>query len=431
MSRLEFRLPDVGEGLSEAEIVEWAVAVGDTVAEDQPIVSVNTDKSIVDIPAPTAGTIVELGGEVGDVLPIGALLAVIAVDDDATGPATPPAGTDDAPVASSAAPSPAGPFQPVGAAPSDGERPPADQGARKPLRAAPATRRLATELGVDLTAVNGTGPNGRITADDVRAAARTPAAPATAGATQHPAAPRATSAGRPARGETPDRTEPLRGTRRQIARTMAAAWSVPHITDFREIDAAELVRVHGRLRDRIGGGRLTFLPLFVRAAAAALRRHPSFNARIDVEADEITYRSSVNIGIAAATQHGLVVPVVADADHRSLEDIAEEIARLAEAARAGRLEPGDSADGTFTISNFGSYGTWLGTPIIRPPEVAIAGFGRIADRVVAVDGQPVVRPVLPLAVATDHRLNDGADLGAFAATLADLLRDPVLLLAEQ
>lgn len=403
MSRLAFHLPDVGEGLGEAEIVAWAVGVGDEVREDQPIVSVSTDKSVVDIPAPASGRIVALGGDVGDVLPVGSLLALIEVVAGGDG--------EEAPPAAGAAPQPSG-------AP-----------ARAAVRAAPSTRRLATQLDVDLAAVDGAGPNGRITADDVRAAA------AAAGGARAPEARDApgTEAPPPAPAPAPppaDETVPLRGIRRQVARTMSTAWQVPHITDFREVDASELVRAHGRLRRRLAdrGIRLTFMPLFVKAVAVALRAHPRFNARIDVEGGTITYLAACHIGIATATDDGLVVPVLRDADRKSLQQVAEELARLAETARGARLEPGDTAEGTFTISNFGSYGTRLGTPIIRPPEVGIVGFGRIADAVVPVDGQPAVRPVLPLAVTTDHRLNDGAGLGAFAATLTDLLADPVLLL---
>lgn len=425
MSQIEFTLPDVGEGLSEAEIIEWSVEVGDPVYADQPLVSVNTDKSVVDIPAPADGTIVTLGGKVGDVLPIGALLAVIEVthDEDASveveaRPAPVTAGTHDGQT-----------HRPVVDSP-DGSRGAKSAGPR----AAPATRKLATQLGVDLSTVDGSGPNGRITSADVRAATEQGSVdteqspmPADSPPKLHPTPASQSSSPGPL---TEDRIESLRGTRRQIARTMEAAWAVPHITDFREIDAQQLVQAHARLRARMTTTKLTFLPLFVKAAASALRRHPRFNARIDLEAEKVTYRAAINIGIATATDQGLVVPVVTDADRRSIPDVAEEIGRLADAARAGRLEPADTGGGTFTISNFGSYGTWLGTPIIRPPEVAIVGFGRITDRVVAVDGRAVVRPVLPLAAATDHRLNDGADLGAFAATLTELLADPVLLLAE-
>lgn len=416
MSRLEFHLPDVGEGLGEAEIVAWAVGEGDEVHEDQLIVSINTDKSVVDIPAPASGRIVALGGAAGDVLAVGALLAVIEVAAGTDG-ASPPAAKASPPAAAASPPAAEVPPPPPGAP------------ARATVRAAPSTRRLATQLDVDLTTLDGTGPNGRITADDVRAAAaaaggsRAPDAPDARGTAPPPPTPAPAPAGA-------DETVPLRGIRRQIARTMSTAWQVPHITEFREVDASELVRAHGRLRQRLAarGTRLTFLPLFVKAVAVALRSHPSFNARIDVEGGTITYLAACHIGIATATDDGLVVPVLRDADRKSLPQVAEELARLAETARDARLQPGDAADGTFTISNFGSYGTWLGTPIIRPPEVGIVGFGRIADAVVPVDGRPAVRPVLPLAVATDHRLNDGADLGAFAATLTDLLADPVLLL---
>lgn len=375
----EFRLPDVGEGLGEGEILAWRVAPGDRIARDQAIVDVQTDKSVVELPAPVDGVIAELGGKVGDVLPVGAVLAVIATGD---GPATP--------------------------------------AERRPL-ASPATRKLALGLGVDLRAVHGSGPRGRVTNEDVRQAAQ---------AVQEPAALQDDLL----QDEPRDDVEvvPLRGLRRRIAQTTTQAWrEIPHITGFREVDATELVRARGRLRERLEpeGIRLTFLPLFVKAVAVALDRHPALNASLDLAAGTVTYHRRRHIGIATATPDGLIVPVLHDADRKSLVEIAREAAALAEAARARTIAPEQTAGGTFTITNTGSYGAWFGTPVIRPPEAAIAAFGRIRDAVVPVDGTPAVRPLLPLTVAADHRLIDGDVLGAFAADLAELLSDPVLLLA--
>ena len=175
---------------------------------------------------------------------------------------------------------------------------------------------------------------------------------------------------------------------------------------------------------------LSYLPFFIKACAAALRQHPRFNASLDLEREEIVYRHRVNIGVATATPDGLIVPVIPDADLKSILALAREIEVLAEAARARKAAPEQLAGGTFTISNFGSYGGWLGTPIIRPPEVAIAGFGRIQEKVVPVDGAPAVRMVLPMVVSTDHRMNDGEHLGGFMATLAGYLREPIRLLGR-
>jgi pyruvate dehydrogenase E2 component (dihydrolipoamide acetyltransferase) len=389
-TRIEFLVPDVGEGIGEAEIVHWLVKPGDRVKADQPIVEIETDKSVVEIPSPVTGVLTSVGGEPGDVLPIGAVLAVIEADVG------------------------------QGARPGVASEPPGSPGRPGRVLASPATRRLALDLGVHLADVHGSGPGGRVSSGDVRAAAdgggRVP--------TTAPATVRVASRD--------DRVEPLRGVRRQIARTMTESWQkVPHITEFREIDATRLVVAHRMLRERLAtdGVRFSFLPLFVTAVADALRRHERFNASLDLDREEIVYRGAVNIGIAAATDHGLVVPVVENADQRSLADLAVEIDRLATLAREQRLDVNDSRGGTFTISNFGSYGTWLGTPIIRPPESAIAGFGRIRDAVVAVDGQPVVRPSLPLAVSADHRLVDGDHLAAFVDDIGAVLTEPLLLLA--
>ena len=214
---------------------------------------------------------------------------------------------------------------------------------------------------------------------------------------------------------------------------MAEAWrEIPHIWSMRELEADELVRAYQSLRaefeDR--GVRLTYLAIFVKAAVAALQRHPSLNASIDLDNQEIIYRHRFNIGLATATPDGLIVTVLHDADALSLLETARRIEALSEAARARKVSVEDISNGTFTISNFGSYGGWMGTPIIRPPEVAIAGFGRIREAVVPVDGAPAVRRLLPLVVATDHRLNDGQHLGEFMATLAAYLTDPIRLLGD-
>jgi pyruvate/2-oxoglutarate dehydrogenase complex dihydrolipoamide acyltransferase (E2) component len=198
---------------------------------------------------------------------------------------------------------------------------------------------------------------------------------------------------------------------------------------MREIDATRLVEARESLNAELGG-RISFLPLFVKAVVTALKQHPRFNASLDMQQQQIVYRHRYNIGIAAATPDGLVVPVLHDADRKSIAELAAEIEALAEAARARKVTVEQISHGTFTITNFGSYGGWLGTPIIRPPEVAIAGFGRVRDAVVPVDGQPAVRKLLPLVVATDHRLNDGEHLNGFMDSLSGYLSDPVRLLGR-
>jgi pyruvate dehydrogenase E2 component (dihydrolipoamide acetyltransferase) len=452
---LEFRLPDVGEGIATAEIIAWQVAVGDRVSEHQDLVEIQTDKATVVIPCPADGVIARLGGEPGDMLDVGAVLAVI----DADGAAS----NGDEPAARAAA---------------EAERAaPARQGdATKrtgvPL-AAPTTRKLARELGVALQEVAGSGPHGRILREDVERAAARDAASAPGDAASAPAAPgddasapaapgdaaaappapadapasrgasraAAKLAAPPARhpgAPTPGDVIPLRGVRRTIAHALTRAWlEVPRIIDYREVDATALLRARASLRQRaLDRGdealakALTPTPFAVRAAVLAAREHPYVNSSIDLEAERITLHAHYHVGIAAAGPDGLTVPVVHDADRRSLAELAHEIAALSQAARERKLSPEQLAGPTITVNNFGSLGTWMGTPIVRPPEVVNLGVGAIRDRVVAVDGAPVVRPTLVLSVAGDHRVLDGDGLSAFVDHVAKLLEDPVLLFED-
>jgi pyruvate/2-oxoglutarate dehydrogenase complex dihydrolipoamide acyltransferase (E2) component len=400
---MEFRLPDVGEGIATAEIIAWQVSEGDHVTEHQDLVEIQTDKATVVIPCPATGVVTRLCGEEGDTVDVGAVLAVIdaAASDGVGAPAGDGAGT--APAAA----------------------PPAAARHQLPL-AAPTTRRLARELGVVLEGVEGSGPQGRILREDVeRAAAPAPAAPASRPRAAPPA-------------PTPGDVIPLRGVRRTIAHTLTRAWlEVPRIVDYREVDATALLRARASLRQRSldrGDERLakalTPTPFVVRAAVVAAREHPYVNASIDLEREEITLHRHYNVGIATAGPDGLTVPVVHDADRRSLAEIALEIIELASAARERRLRPDQLAGPTITVNNFGALGTWMGTPIVRPPEVANVGVGAIRDQVVAVDGAPVVRPTLVLSTAGDHRVLDGDTLAAFVTTLARLLEDPILLFED-
>jgi pyruvate/2-oxoglutarate dehydrogenase complex dihydrolipoamide acyltransferase (E2) component len=420
MSDFQFNLPDVGEGLSEGEIVHWHVAPGDAVKADQIMVDVQTDKAVVEIPAPVAGTIKTLGAQPGDMLPIGNMLAVIETD----GPA---------PVLPSHGGHGPAPTAPAETPPAVVEAAPAKTAsqAKRPL-ASPATRKLAVELGIDLASVSGSGNRGQITKDDVRRAAdggapaATPSAASSTTAKPMPAA----AIARPT-GE--DRVEPLRGLRRQIASTMAAAWrEVPHILTAEDVDATNLVAARKALNEEFAaqGVKLSYLPIVMKACVAALKRYPNFNASLDMESQQIIYRHRYNIGFATATPDGLIVPVIHDADQKSLLEIAREIETLAAAARNRKIKVEQLSNGTFTISNYGSYGGTFGTPIIRPPEVAIAGIGAIKDRVVPIDGAPAIRPVLSLVVSADHRMNDGEHLGQFVSAIAAYLSDPVRLLSQ-
>jgi pyruvate/2-oxoglutarate dehydrogenase complex dihydrolipoamide acyltransferase (E2) component len=441
---LEFRLPDVGEGIATAEIIAWQVAEGDRVREHQDLVEIQTDKATVVIPCPADGVITRLCGEPGDTLDVGSVLAVIEADRAAAN------GGSAAPAESATTPAPRAREADarVRSAPRTGV----------PL-AAPTTRRLARELGVALEEVTGSGPHGRILREDVERAAAGDGAPgeappagaspggppAPAGAPQRGAA-AASRAARalaapPARQSgsgAPGEVVPLRGVRRTIAHALTRAWlEVPRIIDYREVDATALVRARASLRRRaVERGEdalakaLTPTPFAVRAVILAAREHPYVNASIDLEAEEITLHGHYHVGIAAAGPDGLTVPVVHDADRRSLAELAHEIAALSQAARERKLRPDQLAGPTITVNNFGSLGTWMGTPIVRPPEVVNVGVGAIRDRVVAVDGAPVVRPTLVLSVAGDHRVLDGDGLAGFVDRLQQLLEDPILLFED-
>jgi pyruvate dehydrogenase E2 component (dihydrolipoamide acetyltransferase) len=408
----------VGEGIASADIVEWRVAVGDHVREGQDLVEVQTDKAIVVIPCPATGVVTRLGAAAGESLAVGAVLAVFA---------TQTAGQQ---TSSGAGASPALTDGPGAVTAGDGgSRRLAAPGGTRPL-AAPAVRRLARELGIDLADVSGSGPHGRIVREDLRPS---PEASTSDRATGEPAAP---AAPRPPTGPVPGETVPLRGVRRAIARTLTRAWQeIPHMTDYREVDATRLMEARRLLgqRARERGDEalaraLTPTALIARAAATALGEHPYVNASIDLEREEITLHGKINLGIATATPQGLVVPVVRDADTKSVTELAIEISELVRHAREGRLGPAQLAGGTFTVNNYGGLGIWLGTPIIRPPEVANLGVGAVRDQVVAVDGEPRVRPTLVLAVSGDHRVLDGHTLAAFVTRIVDFLEQPLLLL---
>jgi pyruvate/2-oxoglutarate dehydrogenase complex dihydrolipoamide acyltransferase (E2) component len=402
----EFHLPDVGEGLSEAEVATWLVGVGDRVVTDQPFVELQTDKALVEMPAPATGTVVRLGAEEGAVVGVGDVLVVI---DDGGGE--------------------------EGSSGAVAELAPAARRNGKPL-ATPSTRRLARELGVDLAGVAGTGPGGRITDADVQAAAG-PAAGAATAAPAAPAAPTAPAAPaappqavtRPAGPDT--ERVPLRGLRRRITETMTESWqTIPHITAFHEVDALALLELRKRLQPRAErtGVPLTITTFLVKAAALGLVEHPMVNSSVDLDAGEIVLHRRRNIGVAVSTPDGLIVPVIRDADAKSLLAIAREVEGLGRAARERRVDLAALQGGTFTVTNHGPLGGWFGTPIIRPGEVGILGFGRAQDRPVAIDGQLAVRPVLPLSFAADHRVVDGDLQIAFCLTVKGLLQDPVQLL---
>lgn len=420
---IEFHMPDVGEGIAEAEVLQWFAEVGDVVVADQPMVQVETDKSIVEIPAPATGTLLRQCISVGKVAKVEELLAVIgdpgALGDEPTGGATTnAAGEKPVPdrAALATAPSAAGATGPTAAGVSD------PAAARKRPIASPRTRRLAVERGIDLSAIEGTGPHGRILEADLDHPRQLSGSPGASAA--------AASAARAGVSRANEVVE-LRGLRRSIARSMTEALAIPHVTEFREVDATNLLAAQSALKPAFEakGVRFSMFPLLLKVVMRALAIQPSMNATYDAATETLTKYAGVHLGMATATDDGLIVPVIRDADTLTLMELAVEVERLAVRARGRTATPQELTGGSFTVTNFGSFGTWIGNPVIRPPEVGIAGFGRITEKVIAVDGQAVVRPVLPIVVAMDHRINDGAHLAGFVNAVADAVAQPLLLLS--
>jgi pyruvate dehydrogenase E2 component (dihydrolipoamide acetyltransferase) len=512
----EFELPDVGEGIAEGEIVAWHVSPGDSVTEDQVMADVETDKAVVDLPAPVTGTVLDLHAEEGEMVPVGDVVATIDVDgevDEAdidTGTeAEADAGGDSDETADAAGGE--SDQEAVDAATGDGR-----------VFAPPNVRQLARELGVDITTVDGTGPSGRITEDDVRAAAesdedeteepatksavtsredgdgttatetqtataaavetadreQTLAAPATrnvanelgvdideipteksrdgqafvdeedvrafadaqetaeAGAAEAEAGGASADAGVETAAPTPEArvtTEAYKGVRRTIGQQMEQSkYTAPHVTHHDTADVSALVEAREELKPRAEdrGIKMTYMPFVIKAIIAALKEYPVLNTELDEENGEILYKHYYNIGIAVATDAGLMVPVVKDADDKGMLQISSEVNELAAKARDRKVSPDEMQGGTFTITNFGAFGGEYATPIINYPETAILGLGAIKERPVVEDGEVVAKHTLPLSLTIDHRVIDGAEAAQFCNTVMEYLENPTLLLLE-
>ena len=365
----EFRLPDLGEGLAEGEIARWLVEEGQQIQEDDPLVEIQTDKTTVEILSPAAGTVARILVQEGELVPVGTPLVVIG-DGEIAEPGAPAA--VDAP-----APEPSAP------APKPSER----------VQATPLVRRLAAELGVELSAVAGTGPGGRVSEEDVRTAALS------GGQT-------------PGRG--PERRVPLRGVRRLIAQHLTTSHrEVPAVTVVEECDLTALSAARGER---------SYLPYLLQAVAAGLREFPELNATLDGE--EIVFWERYDLGVAVQTDEGLVVPVLRAADERSLDELEAEARRLAEGARAGTLAPEELRGSTFTVTSAGRLGGLFATPLVNYPEVAILGLHRIAPRPAVVDGEIAVREIGWLSCTFDHRVVDGARASAFLLDVVGRLESP-------
>jgi pyruvate dehydrogenase E2 component (dihydrolipoamide acetyltransferase) len=405
-------LPDIGEGVVEAEVQKWFVAAGDEVVEDQPLVEVMTDKATVTIPSPKKGRVTKLFWKEGEIAKVHAPLLEMDLAPGAPATVSTVAATPISAATPTLAPTATATAIPIPPAASAAAAP-----SSKPL-ATPAVRALARQMGVDIAGVTGTGPGGRVTKPDLEDR------PCHNG---HPA--RAVAAQRPPAGGA--EVVPLRGLRRRIAEKMAQSKrTAAHFTFVEQVDVTELVRVKTRVAAAAAeqGVKVTFLPFVVKAAVAALKKHPGLNASLDEAKGEIQLKHWYDIGIASATEQGLVVPVVRRADQRSLLEVAREIERLSADTKAGKARPEDMGGSTFTITSLGALGGLFATPIINYPEVAILGLHRIRSTPVVKDGQIVAREVMHLSLSVDHRVVDGHVCAAFAYTLIDYLEDPNLLL---
>jgi pyruvate dehydrogenase E2 component (dihydrolipoamide acetyltransferase) len=471
MSRFEFKLPDIGEGVTEGEIVGWLVKVGDDVNEGQDMVEVMTDKATVTIGAPKAGRVLEIRGSEGETVPVGSVLVVLEVG---AGEVEAKAAPEAVPPPRQPAPAPRGPSSRPAPAVSGTSRPAPPAPAREPVAASavgdlkdvlpgvprspriteepyvsdkplasPATRKLARELGIDLRRVKPTGDGGRVTREDVErfragAGAAPAALPAHTAVTVRPTpvappeiarreapAPLARAAG--------ERRVPIRGLRKRIYENMARAkHTAAHFTYVDECDVTliKAMRERAKPHAEAQGVSLTFLPFIVKAVVAALRRHPTLNAVVDDAAMEIVLRSGFDIGIAVATEAGLTVPVLRGADGLNLFEIQREIERLASEARAGKTRREDLGGSSFTITSLGKEGGLFATPVVNYPEVAILGVHEIKRRPVVRGDDIVIGEVMLLSLSFDHRIIDGHVGAAFAKDVIGYLESPERLLLE-
>ncbi len=438
----EFKLPDIGEGVVEGEIVEWLVKAGDPIEVDQPMVEVMTDKATVVIPSPKKGVVNKTFGEKGDIIEVHATLVII--DEDGAAPQAAPAPTQAAPSQppAPAQPAPQAPPPAPVAAPTPAPMSPAPADSLNTggkVLAAPATRRLARELGVQIAQVPGTGPAGRVTSEDVRtfaaqlAAART-AAPAVEQPSSPPVAAKSVVAKPAAPAEGVAERIPVRGLRKRIWENMAqSAFTAAHFTFVEECDVTELVGWRKRFNTQLGEGedKLTFLPFIVKAVIASLKHFPALNGQVDDDSMEFIKRSDFHMGIAVSSERGLIVPVVRNADRLSLLEMAAEINRLAAAVRNNKLTQDDIGGSTFTITSLGKDGGIFATPIINYPEVAIMGVHKIKKRPMVMDGDEIkIRSMMNLSLSFDHRLIDGHVGAAFTYQVIRLLEKPDRLMME-
>lgn len=411
----EFKLPDLGEGVEAGDVVGVLVAEGDTVEIDQGVVELETDKALVEVPSSVAGTVTKIHISAGDRVPVGSLLISVeegeqqvSAEPEAEAPVPAPK-KEPASTAKAPAPTPS--------------RPPAPTSNGDPIPAAPSTRRLARELGVDLTQVAGSGPGGRISQDDVKAAVRDRQTGGIA-----PTAP----------VELPDfsrwgniERQPLSKVRQIIAKNMSQAWQqVAHVTQFDRADVTDLEAFRQRNKEKTeaSGAKLTPTVLALKAIITALKTFPQFNASLDAGANDIILKHYYNLGIAVDTERGLLVPVIKDVDRKDILELALELGDISNRARTNKIGLDELQGGTFTVTNLGSLGVGEFTPIVNHPEVAIMGLGRAREEATVREGRIEPRLIMPLALSYDHRVIDGADGARFMRKIVDALENPELML---
>ena len=460
MATYEFALPELGEGIESGDVVTLLVAAGDVVTQEQPLLELETDKAVIEVPAPVSGTVQTLHVQAGDKALVGQV--IVTFDTEVLEPAavaappstppveeppdvvTPPAETAEPREASSAGngasapstpaatplprdvPVPPLPGAPAGT-PESAQSPPA---ARPPAAASPSVRRLAREIGVNIAEVEGSGPGGRVQADDVKHHARQFMTD-TAGLQ---------IVARPTAVALPDFTrwgeverQPMSAVRRKTAEHMAQSWStIPHVTQYAKADITELEQLRKRYAPKAEalGGRLTMTAIIIKVVATALKRFPQFNASVDMEQEAIIYKRFCHIGVAVDTDRGLLVPVLRDVDQKNILTIAVELTQLADKARQKKTTLEEMQGGTFTVTNLGGIGGTHFSPIINAPEVAILGVARGSMEPVYRNGACEPRLMLPLGLSYDHRVIDGADGARFVCWIADALEQPLLLSLE-
>ncbi|MEU7955528.1 dihydrolipoamide acetyltransferase family protein [Micromonospora chalcea] len=435
----DFLLPDLGEGLSEAEIVEWRVAVGDVVTVDQSVVEVETAKAVVDVPCPYAGRVVALHGAAGEVRPVGQPLITIAPLDDAPDPHATyreeeRAGSGNVLIGYGTGHGGSGrrrrrPRLALAPEAAPASVDPARTGgpAAAPLVISPIVRRLAKEHGIDLASLRGTGPGGVIRRADLDAAVAAAAPAARLAAV--PDAPAAHVGLAPA-GDG-DTVIPLTGIRKVIADKLSRSRrEIPEVTIWVDVDATGLLETRAAINAATPEAPVSILALLARICLSGLRKYPQLNAHVDTEGQRIIQSAGVHLGIAAQTDRGLVVPVLRDAQRLTTRELAAALAETTAAARAGTLPPARLTGGTFTLNNYGVFGVDGSTPIINHPEAALLGVGRIVDKPWVVDGQLAVRKVTQISLTFDHRVCDGGVAGGFLRHVADCVEQPALLVAN-